>query len=152
MMATIAEVSRGVDLGQVSFSQLMEHVKAGDFTLEDFNAFQERDKKVRLDKMVEDFYNGELFRAQYNNFVDWCDGVHAYHDRQQVEQYTALEAVVGKGPQEIRDFITQLVKPKMKARHKILAEDPVNLKKILTEYDRRIDAGGWRTWPKQRPA
>ncbi len=147
---TVAEFYWALQRGQVSASSLFDHFKKGDFTAEEYNAFCHAQSTQPLQEMIDQFYAGELFRAQFCDFVAWCNGNDLFQDRRTAYNFQQLMANTGTQMLEIEKYIALLITPKRRL-HKVLAEDPVNLKLILDEYNKRIDNNGWRNWPKQKP-
>lgn len=149
MKMTVSEFYEAMQRGEVSAATLFGHFKAGDFTAEEYNAYCNGRAGAPLQEMVDSFYAGDLFKAQYCNFVDWCDGRDLFQDRSTARKFTDLVASTGQKLPEIEGYITLIINPK-RMLHKVLSEDEKALKKVLDEYNRRIDSNGWRSWPKQK--
>lgn len=146
---TLLEFCDGLDKGTVSASEMFNCFKRGDFTAEEFNAFQREKALGPLEQLMVEFYNGELFRAQWCDFVAWCDGTDLYHDRQAAERYHKLAAAAGQKVLAIELYINAMVAPR-RIHTKTLNESPTERAKILEAWNKRIDTNGWRSWPKQR--
>ncbi len=147
----LGEISAAVKRGEVSFFKLAEHVKRGDFSWDEFNDFQQQTDLVPLDQMVAEFYAGEFFRSQENNFIAWSNCHHQHNDIQQAEAYERMAMVTGKHCQELELYIRHIIRRKRKSI-KFLDSIPGERARTLETYNKFIDDNGWRTWPKLRPA
>lgn len=146
---TVSEFYEALLKGEVSASTLFDHIKKGDFTAEEYNAYCNGRAGAPLQEMVDQFYAGELFKAQYCDFITWCNGQDLYQDRKTAGKFLELEAATSRREAEIDSYIVLLINPK-RMQHKLLAEDEEALQKVLREYNRRIDNNGWRSWPKEK--
>lgn len=146
----LTEFSAALDAGQVTFNDLMDQVKHGEFTLDEFNAYELARKEAALQEMITAFYAGELFKAQFNDFIDWCNQIHKYQDTLKAAQFEALRAAPSRAANEINSYIALIVKRK-RLTIKILDEDPGARQAILGWWNSTIDNNGWRTWPKTKP-
>lgn len=124
-------------------------IKRGDFTAEEFNALQKTRAMAPLQLLVDDFYDGALFKAQYCDFIRWCDGVDIYHDKMAAERYIKLSRDAGQPVLEIQRYIDAMVTPR-RMPTKVLDQNPTERAKILEGWNKKIDINGWRSWPKLR--
>lgn len=147
---TLAEISAALDNGQATFHDIMDHVKRGEFTLDEFNSYELDRKQSQLQDMVEAFYAGELFKAQFNDFIDWCNQNHSWHDKGKAAVFEALRAAPSRHVNEINSYIALIVKRK-RLTAKILDKDPGARAAILGWWNSTIDNNGWRKWPKPKP-
>ncbi len=146
----LEKISAAVKKGEASFFDVADHVKRGEFTWEEFNAFQQKTDQVPLDQLVADFYAGELFRSQENDFIAWCDRHHQYNDMQKAEAYESMAATTGKHDPEIERYIRYIIRRKRKSMKVLDLEGLDERKRTLDAYNSFIDSNGWRTWPKAR--
>jgi hypothetical protein len=99
-----------------TLAQLLRDLKAGKVKQEDIHAHYKAENLPRLNSMVLSFGQGNLFKAQRQNYGAWIEGIGWKDDFKLALDFRALEDLCGLGVEDVRDFIIYMVLPNGAAR------------------------------------